>query len=549
MAAETLYANATLGDDTTGDGSIGNPFASIYKCGITFNVGADATIIVADGTYLTSAATTSQDYLYISKSLASLTITPENDDQVTCIATGTGARVCHILTTVGDLTIGKIIFDAQSLQAGCITAGTTPSFPSVTFNGTKFRNGTGALINITNVTDFVMDSDWEMTYSAETNAGAIINTTATTPSFLMHAGTITCSAAAHLTDSVIRTNATGTGTTCSIYDIDANMIVGASSNAASRLIRANGYASMSIHDITCTIDSNAKDDAGPGIDVENSATACTSCHIYNINLLGGDASHRYKYGIKVGDEGTSANDNSITGVHVFNSNIYGSNHSYMAGFVTGARFYDLYVKDYTIGALGKGTNSCYFTGILLEEPGSGTVYTLYAKADTGSFFCNNTVISKAGSATGAYMYAGFNLTSGVDDSSGTNFINNIISVDTAALFTKTDTLSTANFTTNCFYSSIAQTNEYSYQGTTYDTVTLFNAIGTATGNIDSDPLFIDYSGSDYTLKSSSPCIGTGTRYWGTDPNPIGYGGQPFSDIGTDIGAYQSSNNAFHPVNL
>ena len=65
----------------------------------------------------------------------------------------------------------------------------------------------------------------------------------------------------------------------------------------------------------------------------------------------------------------------------------------------------------------------------------------------------------------------------------------------------------------------------------------------------SDPLFVDAANGDYNLKQNSPCVGVGIKWWNLDPRPESLSGEPLPDDKIDLGAYQSTWDANHPVNL
>ena len=84
-------------------------------------------------------------------------------------------------------------------------------------------------------------------------------------------------------------------------------------------------------------------------------------------------------------------------------------------------------------------------------------------------------------------------------------------------------------------------------GSPYSTAATWIAEGYDTTYIsEADPLFVDLI--NFELMEPSPAVSTGGRWW-TGNNPVGFDSEPFSNIDTDIGAYQSTYGAFHPRNL
>ena len=90
-------------------------------------------------------------------------------------------------------------------------------------------------------------------------------------------------------------------------------------------------------------------------------------------------------------------------------------------------------------------------------------------------------------------------------------------------------------TKNEFYCGISPTAQYRWNGTNYDSVSAWETASGQTGNLSSDPLFLNLSGRDFRLTYSSPAVNAGADvgvtvdYAGTTrPQKSGY----------DIGAYE-----------
>lgn len=71
----------------------------------------------------------------------------------------------------------------------------------------------------------------------------------------------------------------------------------------------------------------------------------------------------------------------------------------------------------------------------------------------------------------------------------------------------------------------------------------------STNIITSDPLFVDMENGNYNLQKESPCVGVGVKWWGLDPRPESLSGEPLPDVKIDLGAYQTTFDPNHPVNL
>lgn len=69
-------------------------------------------------------------------------------------------------------------------------------------------------------------------------------------------------------------------------------------------------------------------------------------------------------------------------------------------------------------------------------------------------------------------------------------------------------------------------------------------------SIVANPLYVDAGNDDYNLQSTSPCLGKGPpAWWGNKARPKSLNGEPLPDSKIDMGAYQSTWDENHPVNL
>jgi hypothetical protein len=85
---------------------------------------------------------------------------------------------------------------------------------------------------------------------------------------------------------------------------------------------------------------------------------------------------------------------------------------------------------------------------------------------------------------------------------------------------------------------------WNYNNTKGATNTLSGGTLNVTNGSTADP---EYN-TDYTIERSSPLVGAGSKWW-TGPNPTGYYREPFSDLHTDAGHYQTDYGPFHPRNI
>lgn len=104
VAAQTFgstYYVATTGNDTTGDGSSGTPWATIQKAVTTISTETPHTVLVAPGTY----AETTNNYLYINVAVqvtiqangGTVTLSTSNTDQVVRLHTGMDAGTSYVV--------------------------------------------------------------------------------------------------------------------------------------------------------------------------------------------------------------------------------------------------------------------------------------------------------------------------------------------------------------------------------------------------------------------------------------------------------------------
>jgi hypothetical protein len=115
----TYYINADTGDDTTGDGSQGNPW-------LTFNYAADQTDN-GDTIFCQNASNT---YLYVNKNLNEITVTGESVNGVVFAGDGVSLTTGW-QNTGGDLIVQNITFTsliASATNHRCFTAKSSKTF-------------------------------------------------------------------------------------------------------------------------------------------------------------------------------------------------------------------------------------------------------------------------------------------------------------------------------------------------------------------------------------------------------------------------------------
>lgn len=140
----TIYVR-TSGNDTTGNGSTGAPFATLNKA-LSVVLAGDL-ILVGDGTY---AENSGSGFLQINKSLASLTrIAPESGlpDRVT--VKGTGTSYGTVIANATNLWFDQITFQAQADTSPAALRFANGTVAGLTFTRCKFiAYSSGSVTNL-----------------------------------------------------------------------------------------------------------------------------------------------------------------------------------------------------------------------------------------------------------------------------------------------------------------------------------------------------------------------------------------------------------------
>ena len=239
------------------------------------------------------------------------------------------------------------------------------------------------------------------------------------------------------------------------------------------------------------------DSVGGGISVSNSSAKITHCHIY---------SNRARHG---GGVGVSAYDGEITQCNIYaNTNYDGSGNQ--LSFWSGAPV----IKNCVIRESNNGGrtvvefrngSTARFENVLIVSDNSGEHAVFYSWEVSNPFLTNVTVVNTSGS-TGKLLILG-----------------------TPSHFTISNSI-VLGFTLTSARGITAQYSRFDNQMD-------------GTGNIVSDPLFVDPASENYHLQAGSPCMDSGTSE-----------GAPSTDIdgtprpqgaGYDMGAYE----AYLPVSL
>lgn len=211
-------------------------------------------------------------------------------------------------------------------------------------------------------------------------------------------------------------------------------------------------------------------------------------------------------------------------------------HGISCGKVVNCYVWGNTVRGFAAGILSSISTTSVITGNLIV----GASYApLFAKGNTSSTIANNTVIMDDaiyGAKFGGYGCLGVAV-QGATNNAATSFTNNICYVKsgTGWKYTVVDTSQVANFDGNAYFSDVALTTPWSYQGTTQTTIGGWNGIATVATDLNVDPIFL--SNYDFRLRPTSTLNGAGT-WWGPTCKDV-RGRRCFLPV--DIGAYQRSS--------
>lgn len=144
------------GNDITGSGTIGAPWATLTKA-VSLSATDGDTIYLADGTYNEAGA--------VINARKNLTINPDNSLGCTIRAASGSTRVIHFnrISASSSFVLGAIIIDAQKAQDACITTDSVNNIDLITLHGTKLTNAGSRWIQVTKLSSLVLDQNWNFT--------------------------------------------------------------------------------------------------------------------------------------------------------------------------------------------------------------------------------------------------------------------------------------------------------------------------------------------------------------------------------------------------
>jgi hypothetical protein len=524
-----------VGNDTTGDGSAGNPWLTIEK---SYGSGASGDTVYVNGTAHTAATV-----FTLSKGITYL---PTTDYGVTLKAAAGQSQVISItISTAVTATFGKFIIDSENDSARrCVLVSASATKYGLTFTGTKFYR-------------FKIDG------IRGTAASMKINLTCTNVIF---ESTTACQSGIRLSTLIDGDIVVDGATATMTFDTDQNGVVNLLATAA-------GYVGVtaSIKNITAALTGPssgsywcAKAQNIPNVLMQSNTatmTASGSTFLYGFWICAATSSSRDASGgiirgctvtingVASGEMCMIGNDSSGAANNLQDYGLietcFGYTDTTGAGGVHGMTFNwsanGVIRRNYTnnayIGVLFKGATGGYACGNIVNNAGYN--YGLRAKGATSCVFANNTIYLH-GSTVGNGLYVDGDTTS-TTASTGVIFDNNIVYADVT--FTKLayvspaqsgpTAASTATFSNNLYYSTVAVPSAaFTYQSTSYDTIAAW-AAAKETSALTGDPKLYDVGSADFRLNIGSAAIATGTPVAGIKD----YTGKRYNPSRPDVGAY------------
>jgi len=519
-----------------GDGSIGDPVLTFFQGEQLTSTGD--TLLFNDGAYNTLTGLTDPTAGDINNGITIDSVTPYGASFFVDVA-GTN-QIMRFRNSAEKTTLGKIKIDSSNgLPARGLIDGNGPL--DVTLDGTWLYGDPqteGVLFN--DVENLVMKGGWIIEKSESS----------TTHQFRFQGkaggGTIDISDGtikdqfASSADNGLNFDILQAGYTFLAHDIDVQTNDSAMASGTSHAaIYVSGAATVEIYNIT--VSNSTFTGHTDLVWVNNSALACTSCYVHDINVSMGssafdDGEHTT---VIVGANTSGANNNSISNAIVERIVTTGNNHGILIGWVTGAEVRKCSLDLCTLGVVTKGTTSAHVSGCKVIRCES--VY-LYDKFGTDSIYEFNTVQMSAGYGSAAMLAA----PDGANPSADPTFTNNIVESDVTVGQMCDIRSNTGTIKYNTFYSSVAlPSNVYTWNGTGYDTLSAWETAAGATvaTNNETDP---DLQ-ADLSILTTNALYGSGVKTW-TGVNPEGYN-DPIPNFGIDPGAMVNRNHPFHPLNL
>jgi len=238
--------------------------------------------------------------------------------------------------------------------------------------------------------------------------------------------------------------------------------------------------------------------------------------------------------------------NTVTGTYYDGAS---TPHGISVGRVTGGTVWGNKVNGFAVGIIAAINQGAVVTGNVVHGAYYAPLFSKGSGASTAPIWANNTVImddAVYGAKFGNYGCLGVSA-QGATNNAGATFVNNACYVKSGAgwKYAVVDAAQVASFDADAYYSLVGLTTPWSYQGTTYATVSLWNAAAAVGTELNVDPQFVSVTSGDYRVRGNSPLQHTG-KPWGL--RCLDYRGRQCWDR-PDIGAYYSSSGDPAPTRL
>ena len=512
------------------------PWLTVSKAVSTASVNGD-TIVINDGTYAEAAP--------ISPGRTPLTVNSETDYGA-IIQSASGTSYTWIVPTAGHtITLGKIVIDANNAQSTGFTTGGNNM--TVTLNATKVINYKSSGVTVAgNTTLTSTGAVLQAAYTAGTSKGFTISTVANA-TVSISGGSITHTMSSGTSQNQAISLVPSAGElTATVSGVTITFNLSGTNGSEVFGIRSAGTKYQNLNNNIIDINGLKTTVNGYGITVSGTAALpVTTATVYQNSIDLGDTNTTgaYSTGIRIGEITSGANDNTISGANVYENTVNDAGFGIGVGWSTVVSVYKNRVSDSWNGILSTGgTSTKVYNNLITIGGGANDKVGLKQQAATNEEWYNNTVDM---GPNGGNSWGILCQDSGAVHTTGALIKNNIIfkSTDTGgsmyyAVIAADNTATLAN---NLYFGSDFA-NPFSYQGTAYATLALWQAAGYDANSINSNPLFI--SATNFSLQSTSPAAGSGVLITGYHDQAT-----PATDFagvdvtwGPSIGAYQPTGS-------
>lgn len=556
--AAILYVSKTntngyaVGSDSNNGTAREIPKATISNA-ITTAANGD-TVIVNDGTYSNSELGASGYVDFNAKALTFLAETNYGVTLSTDSASNIVMRFRNDNTT--PLTVGKIILDCEKPSAPGTYIATGVQIDNPTnavvhaFAGTKIGNCSTQNIadnaqRGTLTVDAIFFGKMKDGLQGSTAMASATAKTYTITSLVLD-DVISTDTFASVAISATRSSVSANPFTFSVTSLTGSLTAPSSlgTTATGTLLNIVGIFGASIEGVNATVNGASTTNSCYGINITNSALGAAAkadnpLVRYNTVTMNCPAG----YAIIAGDSTIAYN---VDYAQIYANTVYmpfyngvSTPHGIVLGRVAGGLAWGNTVYGGAVGYMTSINQGGIITGNLAIGSYYAPLFSKGSGATTAPLLINNTVImddTLYGAKFGPYGCQGV-AAQGATNNAAATFANNICAVRSGNdwKYAVVDASQVATFDRSNYHSVPTLTSPWSYQGTTYATVGLWNAAATVGDETNNNPLFV--AESDYRLRAYSTLRRAGK--WTT----IGckdFRGRPcYQPI--DVGAYQTSS--------